>query len=308
MEQHRSQGHRGDDPNSKNEEIETILSGYALGTLEPTEMLAVERWIAESPRLQARLAEIETVVDHIGLAAPEAAPPASIKQGLMERIQVEREARSMESLIADADSVTVIPSPEESAKPGLLRRWFYPNAWTFMTAAAAAAAVIMIINTALLESRLAPLEREVADTRAAIVELEESSTRLSDENRMLREELQNERGQLALLAQPQSLARLAGSGIPNASASFYGGDSHGLLVIAGLPPLPESQTYQLWLIRDGEDPIPSGLIEVDADGSTIFPVTYTGSPSDFAAVAISVEPAGGSPQPTSEPILVGTIS
>jgi anti-sigma-K factor RskA len=66
-------------------------------------------------------------------------------------------------------------------------------------------------------------------------------------------------------------------------------------------PVPQGQTYQLWLIG--------------ADGSATSAGTFTPGPSGGAAIAltaplestaaigVTVEPAGGSTQPTSEPVL-----
>jgi anti-sigma-K factor RskA len=80
----------------------------------------------------------------------------------------------------------------------------------------------------------------------------------------------------------------------------------GALVVDGLPPLGESQEYQLWLIRDGERT--SGAVfstDEKAYGGTRIraprPLT------DYSAVGITIEPAGGSPQPTGPRVLGGPL-
>ena len=82
---------------------------------------------------------------------------------------------------------------------------------------------------------------------------------------------------------------------------------NGALVVDGLPHLGESQQYQLWLIRDGQRT--SGAVfstdETSYGGTRIrAPLSLL----EYSAVRITVEPAGGSPQPTGKQVLVGMLS
>jgi anti-sigma-K factor RskA len=63
---------------------------------------------------------------------------------------------------------------------------------------------------------------------------------------------------------------------------------------AGLAPLPPSQDYELWFMGAG-DPRPAGLI--DASGEPLL-ISLGGA----TQIGVTVEPKGGSEQPTSEPI------
>jgi anti-sigma-K factor RskA len=73
----------------------------------------------------------------------------------------------------------------------------------------------------------------------------------------------------------------------------------GVFLVDGMAGPPSERVYQLWLLRDGEA-IPAGLLDVDERGRGAH--VMTGDMSEVAAVAITVEPDGGSPQPTSDPI------
>ena len=82
--------------------------------------------------------------------------------------------------------------------------------------------------------------------------------------------------------------------------------SHGTLVVDRLPVLSESQQYQLWLIRDGKR-TSGGVFSVDEKG---YKGMYIKSPEpldSYTGVGITVEPAGGSPGPTGEKVLGGTL-
>ncbi|MFI8101231.1 anti-sigma factor domain-containing protein [Streptomyces sp. NPDC086023] len=69
---------------------------------------------------------------------------------------------------------------------------------------------------------------------------------------------------------------------------------------ANLPAPGTGKTYQLWLDHDGTMR-PAGF--VDHDGT----VMLTGNPADAGAVGLTLEPTGGSPQPTTDPLLLMTL-
>ncbi|MGW4051780.1 anti-sigma factor [Streptomyces sp. NPDC004779] len=67
----------------------------------------------------------------------------------------------------------------------------------------------------------------------------------------------------------------------------------------GLPPLPGDKTYELWYADPAGDLRPAGLLHDSGDRVT----HVLDAPLDDAiAVGITVEPAGGSAQPTTEPL------
>lgn len=78
----------------------------------------------------------------------------------------------------------------------------------------------------------------------------------------------------------------------------------GVLLASGLQDLPDELTYELWLIgADGA--VPAGLFDVGEDGRVA--QVLTGSMDDVIAVGVTVEPAGGSPEPTTDPIILVPI-
>jgi anti-sigma-K factor RskA len=69
---------------------------------------------------------------------------------------------------------------------------------------------------------------------------------------------------------------------------------------------PEGRTYQLWLITTtSATPIAAGTFAPDSSGSAVHAATFPLDDEALVAVAVSEEPAGGSPQPTTQPFLVG---
>lgn len=82
--------------------------------------------------------------------------------------------------------------------------------------------------------------------------------------------------------------------------------SSGRIVFAssGLRRLPDSKTYELWLMSP-QSARPAGLLRPDAAGQTR-PVV-AGALRDADRVGLTVEPAAGSRQPTTTPFLVLTL-
>lgn len=83
--------------------------------------------------------------------------------------------------------------------------------------------------------------------------------------------------------------------------------AEGLAVLhaTGMAVPPADSDYQLWLIR-GDEFVPAGILAVDEDGTVTHAVR--GGIASVEALGVTVEPDGGSPQPTSEPILSATLA
>ena len=81
------------------------------------------------------------------------------------------------------------------------------------------------------------------------------------------------------------------------------GSGRAVLMAENLPPAPEGEVYQAWLMHDGV-PSPAETFQPQ-DGQTATPIE--GSLEDADAVAVTVEPSGGSSMPTSEPLLTASL-
>jgi anti-sigma-K factor RskA len=83
------------------------------------------------------------------------------------------------------------------------------------------------------------------------------------------------------------------------------GDS-GALVVDGLRPLGESQQYQLWLILDGKR-TSGAVFSTDEKNYGGTRIRAPRSLLDYSSVGITIEPTGGSPQPTGPKVLGGLL-
>jgi anti-sigma-K factor RskA len=81
------------------------------------------------------------------------------------------------------------------------------------------------------------------------------------------------------------------------------GDHRAVLMAEDMPPVPEDKTFQIWVIEK-DVPRPSGVFEVGEDQVA---VVVENRVEGADAIAVTVEPEGGSPQPTTEPMLVAKL-
>jgi anti-sigma-K factor RskA len=90
--------------------------------------------------------------------------------------------------------------------------------------------------------------------------------------------------------------------LPHVGTVFI--DAHGQATLeANASAAPSGKTYQAWVIPPGGKPISAGLF---SGGRTSVQLAAAAHPGD--TVAVTVEPAGGSDQPTSRPIAASRVT
>jgi anti-sigma-K factor RskA len=77
------------------------------------------------------------------------------------------------------------------------------------------------------------------------------------------------------------------------------------LEVHGLAALPAGKQYQAWMIMPGRAPLAEPVFTATPAGDGV--VAFAGTPVKGAAVALTVEPAGGSLHPTTKPFLIAQI-
>jgi anti-sigma-K factor RskA len=82
---------------------------------------------------------------------------------------------------------------------------------------------------------------------------------------------------------------------------------NGALVVDRLPPLGKNRQYQLWLIRDGQR-TSGAVFSTDEESYGGTRVEIGESLLEYSSVDVTIEPVGGSLQPTGEPVLGGLLS
>ena len=260
---------------------------YALGTLSQHEARVFEAHLRDGCEVcNAELAEFETIVGVLGEAADPAAPPAYLRDLLAVRIE-------KESAEPRRASPAVIRFPEKSAtirKPPPV-----PSPISRLLPWAAAAVLLLALAYTFTswrserETMLAALERE----REQADSLKEEIARKN----VLSEELAQIN---SVLSSPElRVIQLAGLE-PSAESSakiYWDVQGSRWVVSADLPPAPPGKVYQLWFVTPTAK-ISAGLIKPDKSGHGFSVVQFPSTATPLAAAAITLEPEGGSEQPT----------
>ena len=111
-----------------------------------------------------------------------------------------------------------------------------------------------------------------------------------------------------LLAPDVNTAVLASKGRPPSARVFWNPSRHRVVMaVFDLPPAPAGRTYQLWAIQTGKAPVSLGIFNTAPDGRLTATLEAPPAVVAFDVTAVTEEPAGGSPQPTQQPFLVGKL-
>ena len=102
--------------------------------------------------------------------------------------------------------------------------------------------------------------------------------------------------------------QLTASGDPDPLVQVFWDRQRNQAIVHGLKlkPVPAGRAYQLWFIKDGA-PVPSVTFKPESGGRVRVESIPVPADGDVSAAAITVEPEGGSAQPTSPILLVGPL-
>ena len=275
----------------------------ALGALSQHEARAFESHVREGCTVcEVDLDQFERAVEVLALAIEPAAPPAYLRDLLTARIKREDSQQSLPA--------PVIPFPERPASslreqrpsPGASPSFRVLLPW----AAAAALLIAFLFTLTMWRTEHRALQAEAERTREAL-----------RNNINLKARLDKEAASATELAEVNSVLNstqwriipLAGQepAFDSSAKIYWDIPGKRWVVTADLPPAPEGKVYQLWFVT-AEAKISAGLINPDATGHGFAVVQFPSNLDQLAAAAITLEPEGGSEQPTMPIYVLGNIS
>lgn len=264
-------------------QIEELLPFYALDTLSDDERDLVEAFLQEHPEARLEVEALREAAAALPISVEPVTPLPGTRRKLMERIA--RDGRSQ------------IQSGHTQFTWAALR-----PAGIFQVLSLGVAAVA-ILWAVLLNNQLAELRSEVAALRTAVISQADSLQQINRTIGEIHTQLPESRGSEVITVsirgtelQPQAQGQLIAD--PDSSSA--------VLVIDGLSQLDEGLTYQVWLIG-GDGPVSAGFLTVDERGQGVLIVSSEEAIGLFNALGISIEPAGGSPQPEGEIVVLSEL-
>jgi anti-sigma-K factor RskA len=248
---------------------------YALGVLEGEEKAAIESHVPTCAECATRLAEARGRIGLLAFSAPRVEPSPTVRERLM---------RQIHASVEGAEAQRAQREPERAG--GFFGRWW--------AAVLVPACILLLFVAARLRNENERLSRELAQEQAT----------LQQQQKQLDEALHAQ----ALLESKDtvSVALAQQPGMPKGDVRVMYNSKMGMAMCDGwVEPAPANKSYQLWLVPKDGKPISAGVI----DGGPINPWTVK-LPQGMAAkaFAVTLEPAGGMPQPTGPMVLVGPVT
>jgi hypothetical protein len=266
-------------------------AAYALDAIDADERREFETHLVGCAICRAEVTELRAVAAALAHTAPVEAPPDAL------RARVLREARASREAYADVVSRhEAKPTRASAADVVPLRR--HPRLAAAAPWLAAAAAVVVAIGIGWQASR-ERVARRVAERYQADAESRVAA---------LRTELASRDSLLGVVLSPAvTTAKLAATGqAPSMQLVWHRTARMIVLSAADLPPAKTGRTYQLWGLDAAGTPHSLGTFNTQPDGHVMMVMKPSAAMmSTIRVSAVTEEPMGGSPQPTSQPFLVG---
>ena len=245
-------------------DLHSLAAPYALDALEPGERHRFERHLAGCERCAEEVRALTE--DAVRLAWSTAAvPPAALRERVLHAVRTTPQEPAPRARTAPVRSAR----PAGRARPARPPR-FRPLLAPFATATAAAALVVAALFAVQAERTQQNLAQERAQAREIAHVLAAPDARASTRRD----------------------ARGRGMGVV-ASVS----ERRAVVTLSGLAAPPGGGVHQLWLMRPGAKPRSLGLLDRDT------PLIADGMNPDATSLAVTVEPHGGSVQPTGQPVV-----
>jgi anti-sigma-K factor RskA len=248
-----------------------LVALYALGVLPRQESALVAAFLAGDDAARAEYLALRAAADALALSADEPVDSA-------------RSARMKERLMARVRN--------EPASGALARRRIAPNAgWLWAAGVATAASLLFATVTGV----------QVVTLRGQLTQSEQRATSLSTQVAQGSRVALRDRQMLTDLVSPDAKRYdiAEGSVIVRGDRMYF--------ALSKLPALPKGKVYQAWTLPKGAKAMqPSLTFSPNPDGVAV--VALPVDASKVGAVAVSVEPEGGSKQPTTTPTFVRTVS
>ena len=258
-----------------NDELKDDAVLFALGQLDDREHEAFIAALRREPELTSLVNEYREVFATLALSVEERDPPEGLRESILRAAAEVGKTRAGEGRLAELSEMPdTYPDAARTGRGGRSRRVSLVTGvpWTIAACLAVACGVLFF-----------------------------QLSELREENR-----------ELARIADPENIriAALAAQteALPGVSArvAWNPASGTGVLETQDLPEPPDENTYQLWVFeKDNPSPVSAGVFDPTADPRIVFrperPVATA------VAFAVSIEVAGGRPQPEGPVILVGAV-
>ncbi|GAA1268690.1 anti-sigma factor [Kitasatospora nipponensis] len=250
-------------------DLHTLTGAYAAHALPEAERRQFEGHLATCDACAQEVREFTATLARLG-AAEALTPPPELKVRVMGRIGSVRQAAPSPSGPGADDGRPMGPDGRPVTGRGRAGR----RAARFALAASVALA-------ALLGGIAYQQHDQAHQARSQVAQLQEQQARFS-----------------SLLTAPDARTSTASAGAAVGTVVWSPSRGQAGFLASGLPALSEGKTYELWF-DDAGTMRPAGLLPASSGA-----LLLSGPVNGAVGVGVTLEPAGGSPHPTSAPMML----
>jgi anti-sigma-K factor RskA len=255
------------------EQLAALYEEYALGVLEGEEGAQLDAHLARTcPTCTPGVAHARWVVAQLAHAAPDAQPPAALRGKIMDAVKPSADP---------ARTVVSIEKPKPSPQRAMFPAW----AWI------AAAALALVTGYSI---------RQMNNQNDQLAQLRKQMKFATIQNQSLQNQLDMDRMVAMVLMSPDSMPlKLMPKDKNMPMVHAYLNPHMGVAITADqMPSMPSARTLQLWFVPKTGRPMSVAIFHPDAAGQIALVAPVNMPRNEIAALAVTDEPAGGSPQPT----------
>jgi anti-sigma-K factor RskA len=249
------------------EQLAPLYEEYALGVLEGEERAEIEAHLArQCPHCTPGIEKARWVVAQLAQMSPQAQPPQSLKAKIL-------------------DAAKSSGNVAEFAKAAPSRATFPVWAW------AAAAALAIMTGYSI---------RQMGNQNAQLAVLRREMKIATLQNKALQDQLEVNRQITTVMMAPDSMPlKLMPKDKNMPMVHAYLHPHMGVaLTCEQMPAMPAALTLQLWSVPKNGKPMSVAIFHPDSQGQIAIVAPVNMPMNEIAMLAVTEEPAGGSPQPT----------
>ena len=258
-----------------------ILESYVLGTATPEEYKEVAGYAAQYPEIKKEIEEIEKAMATY-VTEHKIEPPVNLKNAILSKIAAETKGSG-----GAVEHKVINMNPEA---PKGANFFYWSVAASFLLLVSTGVAIYFGVQSNKLDNYLDNMAK--------------ANTVLSDSMHNIAANMSQMERDMAILKDPMyKIVPLKGLKVApesKAMVCWCPTDKTVYVEIDKLPPAPQGMQYQLWAIVDGK-PVSEGMLAMSNGLHRMSDV------ENAQAFAVTLEKAGGSPTPTGDMYVMGTI-
>ncbi len=282
------------------DQIRELLPAYALDALDPAEARSVADHLRDCAECIQELVGLREILGLLAFSIPPVTPSLAVRAALFDRVE---QLATAEAVATPSGTSASTPAnrPSTATAPQALATYREHSRGVRIALTTLAAVLILgLLGWGIItQLRLNTERQQLASERERNAQLATQANQLAFVNTLLNN---------PNAAFPVSGPAATDYGLPAAGYIYVDPASTvGLMLTYWLPKINADQRFQVWLVTPEGHRDSGGLFMADARGNAQVIINAPAPFAKYKSIGVTVEPAAGSPGPTSPRVCGGEI-